>query len=474
MICTSVSRFNLYRCFFKKIFLLQPHSPKSQLFKYPSLISPYSSKPRSQFTRSRSKSKAQAQALAAAAQDLFQQSLSQLPPRFTTQDLYKALSLQRDPNACLLLFNWASQQPRFRHDVSTFLIIIKKLGAAQLLDEFDAIVSQALSLSVTSETLFNTIIYFYTESRKLSKAVSVYKHMKKCKDPNCRPSVRTYNLLFSAMLSRGTNSYINYMYMETIRCLFKQMVDDGLEPDVFSLNAMIKGYVLSLHVNDALRIFHQMGAVYKCLPNAFSYDYLVHGLCAQGRSMNAQELYGEMKSKGFVPSRKAYNSLVNCLAIGGEVDEAVRILWEMEEMKRVVDSITYQTVVDALGRQGRVEEAVRLLRKLREKDMLDGHLYGKLMHLLQDDFGGSDGRNGFGERQQEETGEGGCYIASLKQMPSELFQAINRNLVKTSFISSNRLPSPVPSEEHDDDGDGDSHNEVSSSAVGSAKKYWSF
>ncbi|KAJ8634055.1 hypothetical protein MRB53_027391 [Persea americana] len=130
----------------------------------------------------------------------------------------------------------------------------------------------------------------------------------------------------------------------------------------------------SFHVNDALQIFHQMGVVYKCLPNAFSYDYLVHGLCAQGRSMNAQELYGEMKSNGFVLSRKAYNSLVNCLAIGGEVDEAVWILWEMEEMKQAVDSITYQTVVDALGRQGRVEEAVRLLRQLREKELLDGQM----------------------------------------------------------------------------------------------------
>ncbi|KAJ8634056.1 hypothetical protein MRB53_027392 [Persea americana] len=102
--------------------------------------------PISQFPRSRSKSKAQASASSAAVQDLFQQSLSQLPPRFTTQDLSKALSLQRDPNACLLLFNWASQQPRFRHDVSTFLIIVKKLGADQLLDEFDAVVSQVLSL----------------------------------------------------------------------------------------------------------------------------------------------------------------------------------------------------------------------------------------------------------------------------------------------------------------------------------------
>ncbi|XP_058101011.1 pentatricopeptide repeat-containing protein At2g27800, mitochondrial [Magnolia sinica] len=321
--------------------------------------------------------------------------LSQLPPRFTTQDLSKTISLQKDPHLCLHLFNWASQQPRFRHDLSTFLITVKKLGSAKLYEDLDAVVDQALAIPIpSSETLFNTIIYFYTEGRKLSRAVTVFKHMKKSKDPNSHPSIRTYNLLFSAMLSRGSNSYINHMYMETIRCLFRQMVDDGIEPDIFCLNSMIKGYVLSLHLNDALRVFHQMGVVYKCLPNGFSYDYLIHGLCAQGRSRNAMEFYGEMKSKGFVPSGRAYNSLVNCLAISGEVDEAVRILWEMGEKGRLADWITYKTVLDSIGRQGRVRDAISLLKELQDKDMVDGHTYRKLLYFLEDDFGNSDGRNG--------------------------------------------------------------------------------
>ncbi|PON80434.1 Pentatricopeptide repeat [Trema orientale] len=47
--------------------------------------------------------------------------------------------------------------------------------------------------------------------------------------------------------------------MDTIQGPFRQMVNDGIEPDIFSLNSMVKGYVLSLRVNDALRIFHKMG-----------------------------------------------------------------------------------------------------------------------------------------------------------------------------------------------------------------------
>ncbi|CAH2042708.1 unnamed protein product [Thlaspi arvense] len=242
-----------------------------------------------------------------------------------------------DPLVCLELFKWALQQPRFRHNVSTYHITIKKLGVAKLYPEMEDIVNEVLSdPHVGSEALYNTIIYFFTEDRKLTKAVNIFKHMKNCKNVERRPSIRTYNLLFSAFLSRGSSTYINRMNMETIRCLFKQMVNDGVEPDIFSLNSMIKGCVLSLHINDALRIFHQMGVVYNCMPNSFSYDCLIHGLCAQGRTKNARKLCDEMKKKGFVPSSKSYNSLVNSLALGGEVDEALNYLREMIQNQRLL------------------------------------------------------------------------------------------------------------------------------------------
>ncbi|XP_065868477.1 pentatricopeptide repeat-containing protein At2g27800, mitochondrial-like [Euphorbia lathyris] len=324
----------------------------------------------------------------------FQQAISQLPPRFSNEQLCNVLTVEEDPLVCFEIFNWASQTPRFRHDTFTYHITIKKLGVAKMYQEMDDVVNQVLAVPyIGNEALYNTIIYFFTEARKLTRAVNIFKHMKNSPNLECRPSIRTYNSLFTAMLSRGRNSYINHIYMDTIRCLFKQMVDDGVEPDIFSLNSMIKGYVLSLHVNDALRIFHQMGTVYNCVPNAFSYDYLIHGLCSQGRTNNARELCEEMEKKGFIPSSKSYNSLVNALALNGEVNVAVDYLWEMIRRHKSPDFITYRTVLDEICRQQTVREAMQLLKEWQEKDLLDGHIYNKLLNVLEDDFGYSNNRN---------------------------------------------------------------------------------
>ncbi|KAK9998414.1 hypothetical protein SO802_018017 [Lithocarpus litseifolius] len=373
-----------------------PQLPSKQILCL-SLYSLYSTKaPSRSFRRRESKrSKLNSKPILDEAQ--FQRAVSQLPPRFTAEELCNVITFIEDPIVCLELFNWASQQHRFSHDVCTYHVTIKKLGAARMYEEMDDVVNQVLAVQcVGSEALYNTIIYFFTEARRLTRAVNIFNHMRNSRNLDCRPSIRTYNLLFAAFLSRGNNSYINHMYMETIRCLFRQMVNDGIQPDIFTLNSMIKGYVLSLHVNDALRIFHQMDVVYKCLPNSFSYDYLIHGLCAQGRTNNAKQLCDEMKQNGFIPSNKSYNSLVNALALGGEVDEAVRYLWEMIEKRRSADFITCRTVLDEICRQGKVGEAMRLLKELQEKDIVDGYTYRKLLFVLEDDFGNSTDKNQFG------------------------------------------------------------------------------
>ncbi|KAJ6372399.1 hypothetical protein OIU76_026818 [Salix suchowensis] len=304
----------------------------------------YSTKAPSRSFRKRNNKRAKANSKPILDEARFQQAISQLPSRFINEELCKILTLEDDPLVCLELFNWASQQHRFRHDASTYHVTIKKLGIAKMYQEMDDVVNQLLAVpQIGNEALYNSIIYYFTEARKLTRA----------------------------------------------------MVDDGIEPDIFSLNSMMKGYVLSLHINDALRVFHQMGVVYKCLPNSFSYDYLVHGLCAQGRTNNAIELFDEMKEKGFVLSNKSFNSLVNALALGGEVKEAVNYLWEMIDKHRSVDIITYKTVLDEICRQGRVGEATSLLKEWQEKDLVDGITYRELLHVLEDDFGNSNDRERF-------------------------------------------------------------------------------
>ncbi|KMZ74634.1 hypothetical protein ZOSMA_124G00250 [Zostera marina] len=213
--------------------------------------------------------------------------ISKLPPRYTSDDLVALLSSERNPKNCLNLFIHAIQKnTRFKPQTSVYLITIKKLGSAKHYLAMDGVAAQALANSaILSPELMNTLIFYYSQARMLTKAVDVYKTMRDSDDPSVRPSLVTYNLLFAALLTREGNSFINHMYMENVRCLFRQMIDADIEPDILTLNAVIKGYVLSLHVNDALRVFHQMnGLVYKCPPDDETYNWIVHGLCAQGRT----------------------------------------------------------------------------------------------------------------------------------------------------------------------------------------------
>ncbi|KAM3237683.1 pentatricopeptide repeat-containing protein, mitochondrial [Capsicum chacoense] len=350
--------------------------------------------PPSRSLRKRMNRRARIAAMPVLDESQFQNAVSQLPPRFTPEELRGVMDSQRDPLVCLELFNWATKQHRFRHNVSTYHLVIQRLGEANMYKEMDDVVNQVLAIrSIGSEELFNSMIYYFTEARKLTRAVMIYKHMLNSRKFDCRPSIKTYNILFAALLSRRSNSYINHIYMDAIRSLFKQMVDNGIEPDIVSLNTMIKGYVLSLHVNDALRIFHQMGVVYECQPNSFSYDYLIHGLCAQGRTKNAKEIYDKMKCRGFIPSSKSYNSLVNSFALGGEVDEAVKFLWEMHERRRTIDFITIRTVIDEVCRQRCVQDAIILLKELQDKDLVDGLTHSELLCELEDDIDNFNVRN---------------------------------------------------------------------------------
>ncbi|CAO2836072.1 unnamed protein product [Amaranthus hypochondriacus] len=320
-------------------------------------------------------------------EDQFSKAVSQLPARFNADDLHNVIALEDDPLVCLELFNWAAKQHRFKHSVNTYHITIQKLGVSGMIEEMYSIVDQLFDLPhFGSEALYNTVIYYFTKARKLSRAITVFKHMKKSKISDCMPSIRTYNFFFAAFISRRRDTYINHWYMGTMECLFRQMLNDGIEPDIFSLNSMIQGYVLSNHINDALRIFHQMGVVYSCLPNALTYDHLIHGLCAQARTKNAMDLLGQMKEKGFAASAKTYNSLVNALAIAGAVQEALHILREMTEKQIPSDLITYKTLLDEFCRKGRASEALSIVKELKEKHLVDSINYKNLVRAVKEGF----------------------------------------------------------------------------------------
>ncbi|KQK09714.1 pentatricopeptide repeat-containing protein At2g27800, mitochondrial [Brachypodium distachyon] len=296
--------------------------------------------------------------------------IASLPSRLTPPVLASSLASTSDARLLFPLLTHSLGLPTFRPDPGPFLVAIKRLGTAELYHEFDRTCALFFSLLPSLPSpgpLLRAALYFYCQFRKLGKAFHVYTLMRSSADPGARPAADTYHALFTALVSRGGNdTMVHYMYMDTVSALFRQMLEEGIPPDTRSLNVLVRGYAQSLHLNDALRVFHQMGPSYGCEPDAFTYSYLVHGLSEQGRTKNARQLFDEMRGKGMVPTEPSCNAFVSALAVAGEVGEAERVMWEMARSGTVVDRITRSALVEELGRAGKREDADRVVREMEE------------------------------------------------------------------------------------------------------------
>uniref|UniRef100_A0A0D9YEX1 PROP1-like PPR domain-containing protein n=1 Tax=Oryza glumipatula TaxID=40148 RepID=A0A0D9YEX1_9ORYZ len=320
--------------------------------------------------------------------------IATLPSRLTPPLLSYSLSSVSDARLLLPVLTHSLRLPTFRPDPGPFLVAIKRLAAADLYADFDRTCALAFSLlpSLPSPGPFlRTALYFYCQFRKIGKAFHVYTLMRASADPAARPSADTYHALFTALLSRGGgDTMVHYMYMDTVSALFRQMLEEGVPPDTRALNVLVKGYAQSLHLNDALRVFHQMRPVYGCEPDALTYSYLVHGLSEQGRTRNAREVFDEMLAKGLAPTEPACNAFVSVLAMAGEAGEAERVMWDMARAGRVVDDVTRRAVVEELWRSGRRDDAERVVREMEERGIVGGAERRALLRSLHDEFGDDD------------------------------------------------------------------------------------
>jgi pentatricopeptide repeat protein len=223
----------------------------------------------------------------------------------------------------LPLLDHSLRLPAFRPDPAPFLVAIKRLAAADLYTDFDRTCSLVLSLLSSLPSpgpLPRTVLYFYCQFGRLGKAFHVYTLMRASAGPAAHPSADTYHTLFTALLSRGRgDTMVHYMYMDNVSALSRQILEGEIPPDTRTLSVLVRGYAQSLHLNDALRVFHQMRPLYGCEPDAFTYSYLVHGLRAQGCTRNARELFDEMRGKGLLPTEPACNAFISALAVPWQV-----------------------------------------------------------------------------------------------------------------------------------------------------------
>ncbi|XP_078439227.1 tetratricopeptide repeat (TPR)-like superfamily protein [Wolffia australiana] len=310
----------------------------------------------------------------------FEESIHRLKPGFTSEDLESTLRSQSDPDLAMDIFRWSSQQRGYRHPAPVYHAMVEISIAGRRFDQAEALIDEILSGACSNPDLrlFNDMIRFCCSKKHLfSRAFDVFKKMTR---DSCRPNLETYTMLLSSVLKRFGKPSVSYVYLHAVRSLSRQMKASGVIPDTYALNLIIKAYSNCLEMDDAIKIFKEMG-LYGCDPNQYTYGYLCKGLCEKGRIDDGLEFFKEMREKDLVPTKTVYSILICSLAMEKRFSEAVGVLRDSLEKALVPDLLTYRTLLESLCRDGKADEAFKLLEELRS---LEGCMSQKTYSNLLD------------------------------------------------------------------------------------------
>ncbi|GLT28143.1 hypothetical protein SLA2020_030970 [Shorea laevis] len=313
----------------------------------------------------------------------FESWIQKLKPGFTPADVDAALRAQSDADLALDVFRWTALQRGYRHTNGTYLTMIKILISGKRYRQAETLVEEVVAGACpASIPLYNAIIRFCCGRKFLfNRAFDVYKKMLRSDD--CKPTLETYTLLLNSLLRRFNNLNVAYVYLHAVRSMTKQMKALGVIPDTFVLNMIIKAYSKCLDVDEAIRVFREMG-LYGCVPNGYTYSYIIKGLCEKGRAGPGLGFYKEMRDRLLVPRGSAYMVLICSLAIERKIDDAVEIISDMLGNSMAPDVLTYKTVLEELCRGGRNHDAFELLEEWRKKDAWMGEKnYRTLLNTLR-------------------------------------------------------------------------------------------
>ncbi|XP_010527275.1 PREDICTED: pentatricopeptide repeat-containing protein At3g25210, mitochondrial [Tarenaya hassleriana] len=301
----------------------------------------------------------------------FETWIQNLKPGFTHGDVVVALRAQSDPDLAFDIFRWTAQQRGYKHNHETYRTMIKLLTSGKRYKHAETLIEEVIAGACEmSVPLYNSIIRFCCGRKFLfNRAFDVYKKM--LRSENSKPNLQTYTLLLNSLLKRFNKLHVCYVYLHAVRSMTKQMKTVGVIPDTFVLNMIIKAYSKCLEVDEAIRVFREMG-LYGCEPNAYTYGYITKGLCEKRRVGQGLGFYKEMRSKGMVPNGSCYMVLICSLAMERRLDDAAEVVFDMLGNSMSPDLLTYKTVLTELCRERRGNEALELLEEWKKKDLVMG------------------------------------------------------------------------------------------------------
>ncbi|XP_050280710.1 pentatricopeptide repeat-containing protein At4g01400, mitochondrial [Quercus robur] len=285
---------------------------------------------------------------------------SNTPIGLSPSRVQKLIASQTDPLLAKEIFDYASNQPNFRHSYSSYLTLILKLGRSNYFSLIDnLLISLKIHHYSLPPSLFSHLIKLYGNANLPNKALKTFYTIMEF---NCRPSVKHLNCILEILVSH--RNYVRPAFQ-----LFRNAHCYGVEPNTKSYNTLMRAFCFCGDLSIAYQLFNEM---FKrdVVPDVESYRILMQGLCRKSQVNKAVDLLEDMLNKGFVPDTLSYTTLLNSLCRKKQLREAYKLLCRMKVKGCNPDIVHYNTVILGFCREGRSVDACKVLEDMASNGCL--------------------------------------------------------------------------------------------------------
>lgn len=193
-----------------------------------------------------------------------------------------------------------------------------------------------------------------------------------CRTGNVVPAT----LLLERGLQRGTISPNQFMYSSIISGLvkigqgragiyfFDNMVSQGLNPDIVTLNAVIDACSRTGDLDKLDRVMSMMESQ-SLSPSLATYNILLHGESVRENICGCFAIYKTILRNGYVPDKFTCHSLILGLCKSGMLDLGTKFLKMMIVKGTLADHLTFNMLITMYSQRGDMSKAYDLLKIMR-------------------------------------------------------------------------------------------------------------
>ncbi|KAJ7942773.1 Pentatricopeptide repeat-containing protein [Quillaja saponaria] len=247
-------------------------------------------------------------------------------------------------------FNWASQQPSFKHNSTTYQSILKSLSCSRQFNAINRLLKQVKSQKIDLDSsIYRSIIASQIIGKKSNNAFSIFNEVNSLVE-EIGPDI--CNSLLAALSSDG--------YLDSAQKVFREMTLRGVPFSTLGFGVFIWRISRNVGLEEVLAIVDEVKGGNSDINGSTMVVLIVHGLCHASRVLEAFSVLDELRNRGWKPDFMAYRIVAEAFRSMGDMFNKEMVLKRKRKLGVAPRNNDYRELILSLVSERMIPEAKEL------------------------------------------------------------------------------------------------------------------